>query len=242
MDPPAKHQDKVLPQTSWTLLAAVRQRGAAAPVALAEFTQRYYRPAYAYIAAIVRDPAEAEDITQEFFTTVVLSGRLWARLDRAKGSFRPYFKQALRRAVLDTKRRQARQSQHQLDAALRATRETAERERRGPAGQATPDGAFHAAWVQALLEEALTRVRQICETKGQTDHLALFLGRYLSAAAAPPSWRDLGRAYGIDEKAARSRAETVARHFRLVLRDLLVAETGSESSAEEEIATLLAFL
>jgi hypothetical protein len=55
-------------------------------------------------------------------------------------------------------------------------------------------------------------------------------------------WKELGEAYGLDEKAARNRAETVARHFRLVLRDMLTDEVGSEQSADEEIATLLAFL
>jgi hypothetical protein len=94
--------------------------------------------------------------------------------------------------------------------------------------------------VQAFLEEALTRVRALCKEKGQTEHLALFLGRYLSPLPDPPSWGELGSAYGIGGKDARHRAETVARHFRLVLRELLVAEMGSEAAADEELAALLA--
>jgi len=76
MEPSAKQQYKVFPQTSWTLLSGVQQRGAAATAALEEFTRRYYRPAYAYIAAILQDPDEAEEVTQEFFATVVLSPQL----------------------------------------------------------------------------------------------------------------------------------------------------------------------
>ena len=54
------------PQTSWTLIDAVREGGDGARPALEEFTRRYYGPAYAYIAAILRDRGEAEDLTQEF--------------------------------------------------------------------------------------------------------------------------------------------------------------------------------
>jgi hypothetical protein len=64
----------------------------------------------------------------------------------------------------------------------------------------------------------------------------------MSESPHPLAWRELGMAYGIDEKAARSRAETVARHFRLALRELLATETGSESLVDAEIAALLAFL
>jgi DNA-directed RNA polymerase specialized sigma24 family protein len=218
----AKDQYKAFPQTSWTLLSEVRRKDSIGATALAEFTRRYYRPASAYIAAIVQDSDKAEEIAQEFFITVVLSGRLLARLDRAKGSFRPYLKQALRHYVIDAKRKQERKKRRALEEAFRPDGWTAGWERLGPADQLAPDAAFHAAWVRTLLEDALARVQQLCEAKGQTEHLAVFLGRYLSESVDPPSWRELGMAYGIDEKAARSRAETVARHFRLVLRELLV--------------------
>ena len=65
---------------------------------------------------------------------------------------------------------------------------------------------------------------------------------YLCDAPEPPSWRELGTTVGIDEKAARSRTETVARHFRLVLREILREEAGTEESVDEEIAALLALL
>jgi len=240
MDLQVKQKPQVFPQTSWTLLSQVRQQGEEATAALAEFTRRYYRPVYAYIAAIVRDRDDAEEMTQEFFTTVVLSGRLLANVNRNKGSFRPYLKQTLRHYITDMRRRQERRRYQALAEAIRPDAWTDGWDRIGPGAQESPDAAFHVAWVRSLVEEALTSVREICKAKGQTDHFALFLGRYLNELPHPPSWRELGMAYKVDEKAARNRAETVARHFRLVLRELLVAEIGSESSADAEIASLLA--
>jgi hypothetical protein len=78
------------PQTSWTLIEAIRGGGDAAAPALAELASRYYRPAYAYITAILRDqgmllgPDQTEELTQAFFTLTVVSGRLLSRVDRAR--------------------------------------------------------------------------------------------------------------------------------------------------------------
>src|SRR5262249_14830161 len=101
---------------------------------------------------------------------------------------------------------------------------------------------YHNAWVRALLEVALEKVRATCEARGQAQHFRLLAGRYLSCAGQPPSGRELGEPLGIDEKAARNRTETVARHFRLVLRQLLVDETGSVEAADAEVSALLAQL
>jgi len=239
MHTPNEVQQKYFPQTSWALLAAARGEGDAVPEALEEFSRRYYQPVYAYIAVLTRNRAQAEELTQGFFTQVILSGRLLAHLERSKGSFRPFLKQALRNYVIDAWRQQQR---HAPEAEVRPDGWSQGWDGLGQTEAPSPEAAFHTAWVRALLEEALARVRAICELNGQTAHLALFLGRYMSEACKPPSWEELGTAYGLDGKAARNRAETVARHFRGVLRDMLIDEVGSAQSADAEVATLLAFL
>jgi RNA polymerase sigma factor (sigma-70 family) len=231
-----------LPQTSWTLLAAVRGEGSDAAAAREEFVRRYYPPVHAYLAAIIRDavgPVEPEELTQGFFSQAVATGRLLAGADRAKGSFRPYLKQALRNYVIDWQRKQARTPQPEV-------RPDADDgggwERVITDVTPGPDTAFHAAWVRTLIEEALGKVQARCEAKGQQEHFALFVGRYLNESGEQPSWRDLGTEFNLDEKTARSRAETVARHFRLLLRETLAQDVGSGQNVDEEIAVLLAAL
>jgi hypothetical protein len=113
------------------------------------------------------------------------------------------------------------------------------------------EAAFHRAWVKVTLAEALTRVRALCLKRKQEVHLHLFEARYLSEADPAPSWEELGARYGMDQKTARDRADTVARHFRLVLRRMLrneiTAPVGSgrgrpqvtEAAIDEEIKALL---
>jgi hypothetical protein len=98
---------------------------------------------------------------------------------------------------------------------------------------------FHRAWVCSLLKEALDLVRKICEEKGQGQHWVLFEGRHLAESPKTPSWKDLGAPFGLDEKEACTRAATVARHFRVVLRQLVSEEVGSAEQVDAEIENLL---
>ena len=225
-----------LPPTSWTLLAeASGEHGDAARNAL---VARYYRPVRAYLGAIVRDTERTDELTQAFFERVVLSGRLLRAADRDRGSFRSLLKQALRNFVTDDLRRRQTATQRHVqpdsdtqgwDAVADAVGQSAETD-------------YHQAWVRALLDLALARVRETCVARGQEAHFDLFTARYMHESAEPPSWRELGAPHGIDEKAARNRTETVARHFRVVLRRMLIEETGSPGGAAAEAAALLEML
>jgi DNA-directed RNA polymerase specialized sigma24 family protein len=223
------------PDTSWTLLGAACGEGDGAARARTEFVERYFRPVYAYLGAIVRDPEKAEDLTQGFFEVAILSGRLLARADPAKGGFRPYLKQALRNYVIDARRKGARSPVP----GLRPDTESGGWDLIIADEAHAADAAFHDAWVRSLLEEALDRVCKICETKGQREHFELFAGRYLSDVADLPGWRALGARYALDEKTARSRADTVSRHFRAALREILRRDVGSDEDVDAEVAALL---
>ena len=226
-----------LPPTSWSLLDAAGRSEPAGREAMAEFARRYHRPIRAYLAALTRDEQHAADLTQEFFRDRVLNRRLLASADRRVGGFRPYLKRAVRNFFLDHLRRDVRRKRapdragYSLDAR--------ERQVPDPRDASRPERAFHVAWVRSLLEEALVEVRALCEARGQGPHFDVFAGRYLSATTTPPSWSDLGARFGgLDEKAARGRAETVARHFREVLR----AKLGGHAGADDELAALRALL
>lgn len=238
-----QRQDKYFPiSTSWTLIAEARAPNPGARPAQEEFARRYSRPVREYIAAVTGDQREAEELTQGFFADVVVPGRLLALLDASKGSFRPYLKQAVRNYVISTIRSRHRKKRQALEEVRPDQWSDAGWERLNLQAGTSPDMAFHQAWVRALLADALARVKAICEQRGQVEHLNLFLGRYLSDAPEPPSWRELGATFGLEEKIARSRSDTVARHFRIVLRQMLREEVSSEESVDEEIATLLAFV
>ena len=226
------------PSTSWDLLAGASPRGEQSAAALNEFAERYYAAVRAFIAATVRPPVDADDLTQHFFETVVLSGRLLLRVDPRRGSFRPYLKQAIRNFLVDEHRRQARSVNPDIrpDAFDEGWNSVLTESSPGP------DAELLRAWARSLVAMAVSRLEMICEENGQEQHFRLFVHRYLADPDHPPSWREVGEAFGLDEKIARSRAETAARHFRALLRDLVASDMGSEKGIDEELQSVLAVL
>ena len=226
------------PQTSWELLTQAAAGDEQAAPALNEFSERYYAAVRAYIAAIVRDPAEYEDTTQRFFLTVVLSRGLLAHADSKRGRFRTYLKQAIRHFLVDELRKRGRKKARGAEPDLRPDALPGGWDRLLDGASPAPDLAFQRAWTKSLVNIALVRVNRICEEKGQNSHFRLFIGRFLSTPEK--GWQELGAAFGLDEKTARSRAGTVVRHFRRILRELLAAELESEADVDDEIRALIA--
>jgi DNA-directed RNA polymerase specialized sigma24 family protein len=230
--------DLVFPLTSWSLLARAAASARVTP-AVHEFADLYYGAVRDFIGAIVRDPGEAQELTQKFFLVVVLQGTLLHRAERRpEGRFRDYLKQAVRNFLIDEHRHRTRKKRRAAEPDLRPD---------GLRGgweavlqQAVPahDKAFLRGWAQSLVRTALERVRTTCKQKGQDEHFEMFVGRYL-AMGDMPSWRELGAPFKVDEKTARSRTETVARHFRSTVRDLIATDRGSPQRSDEEISELI---
>jgi DNA-directed RNA polymerase specialized sigma24 family protein len=221
------------------LLADAARHDAAAADAVSEFADRYYAAIRAFIAALVRRmPDDADDLAQQFFETVVLSGRLFERADPHKGRFRPYLKQAIRNFLVDERRRDARTVQSDVRPDAVASGWDTIASETSPA----PDEALLRAWGQSLVAIAVKRLEAACASNGQTEHYQLFARRYLRDPDHPPSWREVGAAFGLDEKIARSRAETAARRFRALLRDLVASDIGSEADVDNELHAVIAVL
>ena len=104
------------------------------------------------------------------------------------------------------------------------------------------DQALLREWGRSLVAMAIDRLERACQQNDQTQHFQLFVHRYLSDADHPPPWRQVGEAFGLDEKIARSRAETASRRFRALLRDLIASDIGSEEEIDDELHAVIAIL
>jgi len=230
--------DARFPQTSWELLSEAGAADARATSALNEFSERYYAAVRAYVSASVRNEADRDDCTQKFFVTVVMNRRLLANASSARGSFRSYLKQAIRNFLVDEYRSRTRKKSRPAESNVRPDTLEGGWDRLTADASPAPDIAFQRAWGRSLVSVALSRVNRLCEEKGQREHFQLFAGRFLAGTAR--SWRELGAAFGLDEKTARSRAETVVRQFRAVLRELVAADATPGTDIDAEIRALIA--
>jgi DNA-directed RNA polymerase specialized sigma24 family protein len=229
------HRD--FPDTSWTLLKNVSD-GAVAAEALNEFTARYYTAIRSFITVIVRDRDLAQDLTQEFFQERVLRwhGTL-TQADPARGRFRPFLKQSIRNFLVDKHRAAARTPRADVrpDAMSRWDDFPAER-------MEAADRALMREWGQSVVALALARVKEAADSKGQQEHFAMFSMRHLGDPEHPPSFREVGRPFGLDEKTARGRVHTIVNQFRTTLEDLLRGVAGVDADVEQEIRQLIELL
>lgn len=235
---PHSKGDKFFPQTSWSLLSRTAASGGLSPEVSA-FADLYYSAVRGFIGSVVRDAGEAEELTQKFFLAAVLEGKLLQKADRSRGAFRDYLKQAIRNFLTDDYRRRNRKKRRADLPDVRPDAMDAGWDAVGAAAGSRHDDAFLRGWAQGVVHLALDRTRRTCEAKGLDRHYQLFVGRYMSANDDTPGWRELGEPYGIDEKTARSQAETVARHFRTALRALMISDGGSDVQPDTEIQQLL---
>ena len=149
-------RSRMFPATQWTVvLAAGGTPSPESAAALERLCSSYWYPLYAFVRRSGHSPADAEDLTQEFFARL-LEHNWIAHADRHKGRFRSFLLMAMKRFLAKewdkakTLKRggQVRLVPLQLDAAeTRYTRE--------PADTRTPEQVFEKQWALTLLESVL---------------------------------------------------------------------------------------
>ncbi|HMJ05017.1 MAG TPA: ECF-type sigma factor, partial [Chthoniobacterales bacterium] len=68
--------------------------------------QTYWRPIFVFISRLGYEVEDAQDLTQEFFMTIV-EGNLFGQADPARGRFRTLLLKALQNFLTDAKRRRS---------------------------------------------------------------------------------------------------------------------------------------
>src|SRR5262249_23456429 len=101
------------------------------------------------------------------------------------------------------------------------------------------DRALLREWGQSIVTAAIERTRRVSAARGQDEHFAMFVQRYLRDPECQPGFREVGRMFGLDEKTARGRVQTVLTHFRAQLEELLRSDAGAEGDVDEEIRNLI---
>ena len=105
----SSHQPKSFATTHWSLVAEAG--GAASPecrAALATLCELYWYPLYAFVRRKGYQAAEAQDLTQSFFTELLEKDRLQLA-DQQRGKFRSFLLGALNHFLANQRRADAAQ-------------------------------------------------------------------------------------------------------------------------------------
>ena len=244
MQPPAEPSATSAPEraaasarfadTRWSVV--LRAGGGAdgdAATALENLCRLYWYPVYAWIRGRGHGPEESQDLTQDFFASLLRRESL-AGVSQEKGRFRTFLIRSIQYFLADhlawknAARRGGGRPPLELDALEPEKRYTLE-----PATNDAPDAAFDRRWTQVLVTQALQRLEDEQRAAGRGEMMET-LRDFIGGAPDTGEYARAAQALAISQNAV---AVTV-RRLRMRCRELIMAaimetvETREEAEAE----------
>jgi RNA polymerase sigma factor (sigma-70 family) len=208
----------VLSATSWDASSC---SSTPAGEAMAALCQAYWHPLYSYIRRCGHSAADAEDLTQEFFATL-MSKQSLADVDRRKGKFRHFLLAAVKHFLSNQRDRASAVKRGGGQAILSLDRNEAEgRYGREPADLRTPEMSFERQWALAVLQRVLDGLKMEYVAAGKGG---LFdeLKETLAGTDKPESYQAIASRLSTTEGTIK----VLAYRFRRRYRQLLCEEIG----------------
>jgi RNA polymerase sigma factor (sigma-70 family) len=236
-DAPA--QRPIFATTHWSVvLAAGAVDSIQAKRALESLCSAYWYPIYAFVRRQGHYPADAQDLTQEFFAELLEKQHLKS-LTHREGKFRSFLLKLLQHFLSNERRKICAQKRGGGRAALSFDAlEAEERYRLEPIDAASPELAFERNWARALIRRTLVRLRDEYAASGKSE---LFdrLKDYHPGERTTVSYATLGTQFGLSEAAVKVAVHRMRRRHRDLLRDEIAGTVSTPVEVEEEVRHLL---
>ena len=237
--PAASSRSPTFGTTLWTVvLAAGDPNHPDATAALDRLCRTYWYPVYAYVRRKGRTAADAEDLTQEFFS------RLLARdfpvgVEREGGKFRSYLLRSLDHFLLNqwsranAAKRGGGTATFSLDGVDADARYALE-----PRDESTPESAYDRRWASTVLETVRARLGEEYAVQGKA---ALF-------AALEPSltggddllpYSELMERLDLKASALKMAVHRLRKRFGELLREEIAQTVSTPAEIEDEIRELI---
>lgn len=219
------------------MLAAGQRNLPEANHALEELCRTYWYPLYAYIRRRGFSRADAEDLTQSFFTRL-LEKNFPANLNSEKGRFRAFLLASLKHFLANERDKSRAQKRGGGVAALSLDWQTADTKFQvADTNEPSPDKAFDREWALALLARVIGRLQDECVAEGKAklyDQLKVFL----TAGKGESAQAEVARSLGMEEGAVRVAIHRLRKRYRQLLRDEITNTLSDASMVDEEMRAL----
>jgi RNA polymerase sigma-70 factor (ECF subfamily) len=232
-------ETSIFATTRWTLvLQAGNDQSPQHSDALGQLCAIYWYPLYAFVRRQGANPADAQDLTQEFFARLLQRNYL-DRADREKGKFRWFLLGAFKH-FLSHQREYERAAKRGGGKAHISLDEMAAEKRYQlePRTDLTPEKLFERTWAMTLLERVKTRLREHYTQASKSDrfeHLQLFLpGGYEQRP-----YSEVAAKLGISEGALRVELHRLRATYRNLLRTEIAHTVSAPTEIDEELRHLI---
>lgn len=231
--------------TRWRVIAAASAKTDAPPAeaeaALATLCRQYWPPLYSYVRRRGYKPADAEDLTQEFFGRL-LKDRLHVRADPAKGRFRSFLITLFKGFLSDVGKREASQKRGGgkefvlLQPELDATEAGCLAELAQPCTQ-DEERFFERQWAETLVNHALANLGADYAGEGKGELFESLQG-FITAGGDPPSQEEVASRLRMPAGTLRSHVTRLRSRYRDTLRAEVASTLAHESEVDEELRYL----
>jgi RNA polymerase sigma-70 factor (ECF subfamily) len=245
-EPTGEH--RVFATTRWSVILSAGDSDSEerkAREALAELSRTYWRPIFSFVCRRGYSAQDAQDLTQDFF--VMILGNNWLqRADPNRGRFRSLLLKSLQNFLNNAaERSQARKRGGNVEFVSWdewMAEAPSQVSVSGPGlDSLPPEQLFDLRWAVTVVEQALRRLREECESKGR---LRLFeaLSGHLTGERDDVSYADLSATLGIAESAVKKQLHNMRLRYRWLLRDEVAHTVEDPAEVEDEIRHLCAAL
>ena len=244
--PPAEPNDQhptaegQFASTHWSVvLAAARTASPEAEAALEKLCVAYWYPLYAYLRRSGHAPHEAEDLTQDFFASRIVTKRVLRGLQPGTGRFRSWLLTSLQNMVKNewakekAVKRGGAQPHLSLDFQSAEGRYVAE-----PAHNLTPEKLYERSWALTLLDLTVDQLQEKYRRDGKA---VLFdeLKRFLPGEHSTGSHAEVAARLGKSEDAIKMAASRLRQEYGRFLKAEIKRMVASPGEIEDELRWLL---
>jgi RNA polymerase sigma factor (sigma-70 family) len=198
----------------------------------------YWRPVYTRLRLHWRaEPADAEDLTQEFFLRV-MEREFFANFDPARARFRTYLRLCLDRFTANARRAERRLKRGGGAAILSLDSADLEPElAAAAAGDPTDaDACFEREWVRGLFALAVDTLRRETDGTAREIRFRVFARHDLEPVgdAERPSYRTIAEELGLTVTQVTNHLAWARRELRRHILERLEILSGSDAEVREE--------
>src|SRR4029077_6054668 len=234
--------------TRWSLILSAANLGTEeqkAREALAELCRTYWRPIFLFVRARGYSIEDAQDLTQDFFVTILRNNWL-QHADRNRGRFRSLLLRSLQNFLINAAEKTHTHKRGggvefiswddwmaEAPSDLSLTAATLE--------SLPPEQLFDFTWAATVVEHALQRLREECESRGK---LCLFqtLSPHLTDERDEVSYAKLSAELGIGDTAVKKQLHNMRQRYRSLLRAEVSQTVENPADVDDEIRYLCASL
>jgi RNA polymerase sigma factor (sigma-70 family) len=198
----------------------------------------YWKPVYTYLRLRWnRPPAEAEELTQEFFLRC-LDQDTFAAYQPERARFRTFLRSCLDRFVTDRHRRATALKRGGGDPPALDLAELESRIEGATARGTDPELLFEAEWARRVLALAVDRLRDELCRRGKERQARVFEIYHLGDESVPPSYGDIAEKLGVAVHDVTNWLSYARREFRRLALDTLREITASDDEFRDEARAL----